>query len=587
MSARARYLLEISLIKVAFLVLFWVTTYSLRPATELWFPYVRELVLILFLLANAACIYFLCYREAPAKPMLRTLFGLDVFFTLYLAVFLYTSHGLLLLMLASLILFETLVVSRALGAVALVYSVVLAIVVVRYSVPAIGLFGGIPGFLALFYYMLILCLVYGLVYFVVTRHRNLIREGEMLAKELADSTVDSEISRQDIVTRNQQLSTLLQISESLSSSLEVGRLFKNFGVAIRNSVLFDNLSLLVYDPEVNSFRVLVTRDEFFDLADARYFPIDKGVAGHVYNHGKSYMVDSSETDDLLAELPDFPSDIGSFICVPLYYQDNILGVLSLEAVEQGQFNDDDLAFVESISPLVAIAVNNVISYQAIKTASTRDKLTNLHNYFSFTQRFYEMLETSQRRKKPLTLLILDIDDFKQVNDAHGHIAGNIVLTQIGELLVSFFRRSDLVARYGGEEFAIVLNGTPVDIGLVVADTLREMVVETEFLGGGKPKVRLTVSIGVSSTEDRNIEFIARPSRRHDDDHFVENLEEIAEKLISSADTAMYNSKRRGKNRVTGSETSTIVQKNFTEYRSAAPEDALPKVAKRPLKKLFD
>jgi|GEM_PF-1541729 len=587
LSAKARYLLEISLVKVVFLTLFWAATYSLPPVAELGFPYVRELVLFLFLAANLACIYFLCYREVPAKPILRTLFGLDVFFTLYLANFLYTSHGLLLLMLAVLILFETLVVSRALGAVALAYSVALCFIIVRYSVPVVGLFGDISGFLELFYYVLALCLVYGLACFVVTRHRKLMSQSEALAKELADSAVDSEISRQDIVKRNQQLSTLLQISESLSSSLEVGRLFKNFGVAIRNSVLFDNLSLLVYDPEVNSFRVLVTRDEFFDFADANYFPIDKGVAGYVYNHGKSYIVDSGETDDLLAELPDFPSDIGSLICVPLYYKDDILGVLSLEGEEQGQFSDDDLAFVESISPLVAIAVNNIISYQAIKTASTRDKLTNLHNYFSFTQRFYEMLETAHRRNRPLTLLLLDLDDFKQVNDAHGHLAGNIVLAQIGELLISFFRRSDLVARYGGEEFAIVLNGTPADIGLVVADTLREMVVETEFLGAGRPKVSLTVSIGVSSTEDRNVEFIARPSRRHDDDHFVENLEEMAEKLIVSADAAMYNSKRRGKNRVTASESSIVAQKNFTEYRSAAPENALPKVAKRPVIKSFD
>ncbi len=587
MSRTARYLLEISLAKVIFLTLFWVSTYLLRPATELWFPYVRELVLFLFLLANAICIYLLCYREVPARPILRTLFALDVFFTLYLANFLYASHGLLLLMLAALILFETLVVSRALGLVALVYSIVLTLVVSRYSVPIAGLFGNIPKALELFYYILTLCLAYSLAYFVVTHHRHLMVESEALAKELADSTVDSEISRQEIVRRNQQLSTLLQISESLSSSLEVDRLFKNFGVAIRNSVTFDNFSLMVYDPEVNSFRVLVTRGEFYDLADAHYFPIDKGVAGHVYNHGKAYLVESVEEDALLAELVDFPRDIGSLICVPLYYQDDILGVLSLEAKEPGQFSPDDVAFVESITPLVAIAVSNVVSYQAIKTASTRDKLTNLHNYFSFTQRFYEMLETAHRRKKLMTLLLIDIDDFKQVNDLHGHLAGNVVLSQLGELLISFFRRSDLVARYGGEEFAVVLNGTPVDIGLVVADTLREMVSETEFLGGGRPRVNLTISIGVSSTEDKNIEFVARPSRRHDDDHFVENLEEIAEKLIAAADAAMYNSKSRGKNRVTASEASVVLQKNFTEYRGAAPEDALPRIAKRPLKKRFN
>ncbi len=87
--------------------------------------------------------------------------------------------------------------------------------------------------------------------------------------------------------------------------------------------------------------------------------------------------------------------------------------------------------MESIAPLVAIAVNNVMSYQLIKTASTRDKLTNLYNYFAFTQRLYEMIENAHRKQKPLTFVLMDIDDFKKVNDTYGHLAGNTVLAQLG------------------------------------------------------------------------------------------------------------------------------------------------------------
>jgi len=569
------------MMKVAFLTLFWVATFFMPPP-EYTLPIAeRVVVLLLFLLANAVAAYGYCFREARGAATLRTLFALDLFFILYLAKYYLAYQSLLGLLLVGVILFESLVVSRALGAVALGFSVATVLVVAYLSPAEAGYFHLGGAWLGVLYTTLILLVTYGFAYSVVSHHKQIMREGEVLTQELTDSTVASELACREVVVRNQQLSTLLQISESLSSSLEVDRLFMNFRQAIHNSVDFDNFSLLVYDAEVSAFRVIASGGEYYDLADARIVPLDRGVAGHVYNRGTSYLVASAARDPLVAELPETAGGVGSLMAAPLFFQDDILGVLILEAETEGKFSHEQMRFVESITPLVAIAVHNVVSYQLIKTASTRDKLTNLYNYFAFTQRFYEMLENAQHRQRPLTLLLLDLDDFKLVNDTYGHLAGNTVLAQMGELLTSFFRRSDLVARYGGEEFAVVLNGTPMDIGLVLADTLRQALEETEFLGGTQPVVRITTSIGVSSTQDEGIEFVVRPSRRRDDDHYVENLEEIAEKMISSADAAMYLSKHAGKNRVTASQNSRVEPKDFTQYRKKAPEGALPRVDKKP------
>ncbi len=580
MSKHGRYLFQISIAKVAFMSIFLAATYTLPSADYVVARYERVIVLALFLAANAVAIYGYSFRETHGMTALRTLFVLDLFFIVYLAKYFSTNHGLLVLMLMVFILFETLAVSRILGLTALAGSIVVMVVVGRFSPPSAYLTGVSAPIVELLYASLMFVITYGFAYSVVTRHLHLIAEGEDLTKELADSAVASELGRNAVVTRNQQLSTLLQISESLSSSLEVDRLFMNFEQAIRNSVGFDNFSLLVYDPQKNAFRVLVDRKEYFELEDSKFVLPDKGVIGQVYNRNTSYMVSSAKKDPLVAEHPECAIDLGSLISVPLCYHDEVLGVLTLESAKEHNFTVEQLRFVESIAPLVAIAVNNLVTYQVIKTASTRDKLTNLLNYFAFTQRFYELLESAYRRQKPLTLIMIDIDDFKLVNDTHGHLAGNTVLAQVGALLIPFFRRSDLVARYGGEEFAIVLNGTPIDVGLVIADTLREAIAETGFLGGDQPLVRLTASMGVTSTEDEGLEFVARPSRRHDDDHYVENLEEIAEKMIARSDAAMYQSKHKGKNRVTACESARVEHKDFTDYRRVAPEGALPTVKKK-------
>jgi len=580
MGRGGRFIAEIAIVKIAILVMVVLLTYMLPQRVAGVFPAERQIIFVVYLLANALGVWRYFAGAEHRELTLRVLFFLDIGFIIYLSKYLALDRGVLLMVLAGLVVYETLVVGRLFGFIALVCSIVYFIGFSRMGPVSASMIGKTLAGYEIPVAIVSLAIIYIFVFLVVRNFQEMITESEYLAQDLADATIASELAKDEVVRRNQQLSTLLQISESLSSSLEIDRLFKNFEQAIGNSVPFDNFSLLVYDAEVRAFRVLVSRHEYRELSEAAVFPIDKGVAGHVYNRGISYLVRDMAADPFASELLDGAGNIRSLICVPLHYQDDLLGVLCLESESPNAFRQEQLRFVESISPLVAIAVNNVVSFQIIKTASSRDKLTSLYNYFAFTQRFCEMLETTHRRGRPLSLLLIDLDDFKQVNDTYGHLAGNTVLSQMGELFTSFFRRSDLVARYGGEEFAVVLNNTPMDIGLVIADALRQCVEESEFLGGEQPRIKMTISLGVSSTEDEGVNFVARPSRRRDDDHFVENLEEIAETMLAHADAAMYRSKRDGKNRVSASEHSLFAHKNFTDYRRRAPEGALPVVNKR-------
>jgi len=241
---------------------------------------------------------------------------------------------------------------------------------------------------------------------------------------------------------------------------------------------------------------------------------------------------------------------------------------------------DSLVSIETLSGNTQPLTKNEV-FQTIKVASIRDRLTNLYNYFAFMQRFREVLETCHQLKKPVSVLMIDLDDFKKVNDTYGHLTGNHVLAKVGEILSQFFRRSDVISRYGGEEFAVVLNRTPINIALVLAENLRQEIEKYQFYSVTAKPFNISISVGVSSTEDKGIEVAEKAGKRSGGEVFIENLDEIVEKMIFNADNALYESKRRGKNRVTASRFSAYPHKEFTEYMSvAAKAPDVPEVQRK-------
>ncbi len=216
-------------------------------------------------------------------------------------------------------------------------------------------------------------------------------------------------------------------------------------------------------------------------------------------------------------------DLDEFVTVPLKARDRVIGVILADnRFTKKAITENDVRMLTMFANQAGLAIENSRLYERTVVLSNSDSLTGLwhHGYFQYL--LGEEIKKASSRKESFTLLLIDIDNFKDFNDSYGHQAGDSILIQISNIFREVSRKIDIIARYGGEEFTIILPYTRKEEALVLAERLRKSVEKNEDLKG------LTISIGVAT--------------------FPEDAEE-KELLISKADTALYEAKRTGKNKV--------------------------------------
>jgi diguanylate cyclase (GGDEF)-like protein len=174
----------------------------------------------------------------------------------------------------------------------------------------------------------------------------------------------------------------------------------------------------------------------------------------------------------------------------------------------------------------AIALDNALHVQRAEALSVTDDLTSLYNSRYLTQVLRREVKRASRSGRPLSLLFLDLDGFKSINDTHGHLFGSRALVEAALVIRSSARETDVVARFGGDEFALVLPDTGVEGARAVGERVRERIASHAFLRGDGLSIHLTASVGIASMPD---------------------VAASEEALIQAADQAMYRVKQRGKN----------------------------------------
>lgn len=219
----------------------------------------------------------------------------------------------------------------------------------------------------------------------------------------------------------------------------------------------------------------------------------------------------------------------SMLVVPLLLKKEAIGLLAVDDTrETHSYLEDEVALVSSLANQAVLAIENARLYLQVKEQAITDGLTGLYNHRYFQLRFSEEFAHCKRYNNDLSVLMLDIDHFKQYNDTYGHIAGDLALKEIANLARASVRENDLVARYGGEEFVIILPMTNLEGAKVVAERIRQSVLQCKFLGDLQaPQVSITVSLGLSSFNNE----------RH----------ASREILLREADTALYEAKETGRN----------------------------------------
>ncbi|MFH1540778.1 MAG: sensor domain-containing diguanylate cyclase [Elusimicrobiota bacterium] len=228
------------------------------------------------------------------------------------------------------------------------------------------------------------------------------------------------------------------------------------------------------------------------------------------------------------------------VLLPLVIQNKILGIIIVgNSGVKIDITSQHLKALTTVSNQVAVALQNAQLYSKIQELSTIDELTHLYNYRFFQQEIREELELAKRYNSYMSLAIIDIDFFKNYNDTNGHLAGDICLKQIAQVILQSIRKTDIAARYGGEEFAIILPATDKHGATKILEKLRYDVERYPFeYRCNQPDGRLSISAGISTSPNDTKE---------------------PRKLLELADQALYEAKKLGRNKVIVYENNKIQQ----------------------------
>ena len=219
----------------------------------------------------------------------------------------------------------------------------------------------------------------------------------------------------------------------------------------------------------------------------------------------------------------------SSICIPMIVQENIVGLFYLcHQTNPHFFDTTTMQLVQAIADSAAVAMDNINLRESLRQQSIRDPLTRLFNRRYMEETLDREIKRAERAGYSLSLMLFDIDFFKQVNDVHGHQAGDTVLRDLGDVLISHTRADDVACRYGGEEFLTILPNTNRQTVLRKAENLRNMIKEMEWHFNVQKPTRITVSLGVAV-----FPFDGKTTQE----------------LLKIADAGLYRAKNEGRDRV--------------------------------------
>ena len=287
-------------------------------------------------------------------------------------------------------------------------------------------------------------------------------------------------------------------------------------------------SLLLYDPKGNELVFTASRTLQSGVIDGMRLRCDQGIAGWVARNREAVRIADATKD------PRYYAGIEtqthftprSMLCVPMLSKDTLLGVIQvINKIDGTSFTEDELRLAQSLADHAAIAIENASLYRKAYVASITDDLTGLGN----TRHFNHMLPELLARGGPVSLLVLDLDNFKAIVDTYGHLIGSRTISYLGKVIAHFIRPGDVAARFGGDEFVVILPDTDNETARGIAETIRAAIESCSMLeGNGIDISTVTASVGVATFPDHA---------------------STAEDLFRAADGAMYAIKRRGKNDV--------------------------------------
>ena len=347
----------------------------------------------------------------------------------------------------------------------------------------------------------------------------------VLALYLARQTRALHRANANLQAAQQRLTALHQIALSLSTTLDVGRLLETVLVQLRQLWGYDHGAILLVDEATGE--LVVAAASGYTEGPGHRLPSDQGICSVVARTGEPIFVPDVALDPRYLQ---GVQGARSELAVPLVWEGRILGVLNVESNTPNAYGPADLDLLTTVAEQAAAALGNARLHQQTRNLAITDPHTGLYNYRYFQEQVAAVVRDAQLAGGTCSLLMMDVDHFKKVNDTYGHPTGDAILQQVARALKESCRQEDLLFRYAGDEFAILLPEATGDVASRVAERVRERVAGYTFTtrSGRRLDFGITVSLGVAA-------------------YPCDGMTPVD--LLLAADTALYAAKGAGRNRV--------------------------------------
>jgi diguanylate cyclase (GGDEF)-like protein len=320
-----------------------------------------------------------------------------------------------------------------------------------------------------------------------------------------------------------EIETLYTLGQEMNSTLDYNALINLILEDIIQALGAEKGSLMLYDEESRKLTIRTARGLSENVIKSTEISEGEGIAGMVLKLKQPILINDCEKDSEFIHLKGGKVASGCLMSVPLLAKDVMRGVINISKSEPNSFSRRDLNFFQGLATQASIALENARLYKLAIT----DGLTKLYIHRYFQQRLDEEMKRALRYGSEVSLILTDIDHFKNFNDTYGHQQGDRVLKEVSRIMRDSMREVDIVCRYGGEEFTVICPEKSCDEIIIPAERLRKNVEDAQFFINGK-RVPITMSMGIST--------------------FPVDAEE-KKMLIERADQALYYAKEHGRNRI--------------------------------------
>jgi len=319
--------------------------------------------------------------------------------------------------------------------------------------------------------------------------------------------------------RSRYLEFLNSVSRSAISSQEPEAMMAEIVGEIEKNFHFDHIGIgiLAYASKEIEIKAEAGSAE---KNLGRRIPLGVGILGRVARNNEMALVQKGGGGRLLGILP----EAKSVLCIPITYGETLLGVLNVESLRENAFEPQEVLILRTLADLLATALHNAFIFKNMQQQSITDGLTGIKTRRFFNEALQSEWKRARRTRRPFSVVLVDLDKFKNINDTKGHLEGDLVLARVGRILEQKSRQSNIVARYGGDEFVVLMPETSIEQAQILCERLRLWIATDTMLN----ERQITGSFGVATFPVHGVS---------------------PDEILHIADMGMYNSKRGGGNRV--------------------------------------